>query len=946
MFKSTRVWRGLTLVFALIMAAGAWVARALPGAGATAAAPSVVINRVMSTNPSACFSVKGRYYDWIELVNLSDEAVALTGWKLSDTADQRGAFAFDDVTLPGRGSLIVYCDDAPEGLEDRYVFCGFRLDADGELLMLSDGRGATVQTLVVPAMGASDVYQRTGDGEYAVTAFETMVAQGAVDLCPPYDAAGVQISELMAGNRTLLADEDGDYPDWIELYNPGPTAVELGGCALSDDDVNQRKWVLPPMTLQSGEYRLVFASGKDRREGELHAGFKLSSAGETIRLYSPEGDVLSWVEYGPLEKEASLSRLPDGSFTTLIKPTPGFENTEQGARAALSVAGENGLGLYINEIMSSASGFDWLELHNAGAAEIDLAGMGLSDSTRRPRRWQFPQGASIPAGGYLTVALVGGEAGQSGGYVANFALSAGETACLSLPDGTLIDKVTLFEQYRDVSYGRAEGHGRFRYFTEATPGAANARTSYERKAAEVAFSESGGQHADGHLTLTLSGDADAPIYYTTDGTDPTPRSTVYSGPIELSAGAVVKAIAWRQDLIPSDLAVRSFLLNADHGLRIVSVSGKKSRLNGSNGMLNTGVKGAGSEVYVEVYEPDGTRLIGQKCLMKLAGHHSRTHMAQKAFSLRAKKLYGPGRFNAALFSNRDYDSYNSIVMRASGQDCFKTHMRDSVLTALAADTRVMYQETEVCVVYVNGEYWGVYNMRERVCQDSIAQFEGWDNPDDVEIAEGTGASSESYQQLLSWVKSHNLATDANIDALRKRMDIENYLDYVALEMYACNTDMNNMRCYRNAAEDGLWRWVLFDLDLSYSRRIDNVADWLHGDTVGSTTLQSNLLFKSLMKNAAMRDYFLTRMGQLLATTFSVDSVTARIEARYNILLPEMARECKRWDWSLETWRKYGAGMVAYARYRPAALIGYLKSNFKLSDAQTQAYFGQAMAVNG
>lgn len=935
---------------AVVIVALCWTgARWLSGERTVSGDGRIVINRVMSSNPATCFSVQGRYYDWIELVNASDAPVSLDGWRLGDSLDQREAYALDGISLPGHGSLIVYCAPRPEDYEGGEVFCGFKLSANGELLVLSDAHRQLAQVLDVPAMAASEVYQRGEDGGYSVVPFERMLAEGAVDLRPAFEPNRVRINEVMASNRTILQDGDGDWSDWIELYNGSSQPVDLSGCALSDDDVNQRKWVFPALTLQPGEYRLVFASGKDRREGELHANFKLSSSGEALRLYDAQGEVLSWVEYGALPAETSLSRLPDGSLTTELRPTPGYENTEASVRDALSVAGTNVRGLYINEIMSSGSGFDWLELYNAEEETIDLSGMGLSDDTRHPRRWQFPEGASIPAKGYLIVALTGaeGENGVSQGYFcANFGLSAGETATLALPDGALLDRVTLFEQHRDISYGRASGQEHFRYFTQPTPGKANDKKSYAGKASEVVFSEPGGQHKGKKLTVALSGDEGMSIYYTIDGTTPTTRSQRYSDPIKLEHNTVIKAVAWREDVIPSDLCVRTYLLEANHGLRIVSVSGKRSALNASTGMLNTGVKGTGSEAYVEVYEPDGTRALGQRCLMKLAGHSTRINQPQKGFSLRARKEYGVSRFNYPLFSKRDYPSYKSFVMRASGQDGTQSFMRDSILSALAADTSVLYRETEVSVLYVNGRYWGVYNMRERVCEDMIAQFEGWDNPDDVEFKEGMGMSSPSYRALLHWVGNHDLSKDANIEELRKKMDIENYLEYVMLEMFANNQDLNNVGFYRNAKTNSPWRWALFDLDLSFQLNGDNVKDWLHGDSAGSITPQKNMLFKNLMKNAGVKDWFLRRMGELLATTFSAENVTSMIQERYNLLQPEMSAECKRWKWSVNTWKRYVQRIVSYAKKRPKNMIKYLSDDFRLNDAQIQDYFGEAMAKNG
>ena len=928
---------------AAVIAALAWAAtRFATPPEAVADNSPLVIRRVMTSNPSVCYSVGGEYYDWVELDNVSDDTLSLSGWRFGDTVDQRGAFDLGDTDLPPGGSLIVYCAPRPEGYEGSALFSGFGLDADGEVLALSDGRRRLRQVLEVPAMAASQVYEREDDGSYRVVPFARMAAAGAVDLRPAFDPDSVMISELMASNRTQLQDEDGDWSDWIELYNGADHPVDLEGCALSDDDVNQRKWVLPALTLQPGEYRVIFASGKDRREGDaLHTNFKLSTRGEAVRLYDPEGHVLSWVEYDALPAEVSLSRLADGTLTTEIRPTPGYENTEAGVRAAGMLVNRNAGDLCINEILACGSGSDWIELYNAADHSVDLSGYGLSDSTSHPRRWQFPEGALIPAKGYATVLLTGseGESGiQNGRYCANFALSEGETAVLAVPDGTLLDKVTLFGQFRNVSYGRAEGHDRYRYFAEPTPGEANAFLSYASKAANIAFSEPGGQRSEKSLTVELSSDPQTRIFYTTDGTDPTTASRVYSAPIQLKGSTVIKAVAWQEDVIPSDLCVQSYILGAGHTVRVVSVSGKRSELDGSSGMLKTGVKGDGSDAYVEVYEPDGTRVIAQKCLMKLAGHSTREGEGQKGFSLRAKKAYGTSRFNYPLFSGRDYTSYKSFVLRASGQDCQQTFMRDSVLSALAADTSVLYRETEVCVVYVNGRYWGVYNMRERVSDDMIAQFHGWDNPDDVEFKEGGGYTSESYQELLRWVRNHDLTDDGNVAELRGMMDIENYLEYVMLEMYINNQDLNNVGFYRNANADGLWRWALFDLDLSFQLNGDNVKGWLEGDSVGGITEQSNLLFKRLMKNAGLKDWFLRRMGELLATTFSAENVTAKIQQRYTVLEPEMGAECKRWGWSTATWKRYGQRMLAYARSRPKNMVEYLVDDFNLTDAQAQAYF--------
>lgn len=221
----------------------------------------------------------------------------------------------------------------------------------------------------------------------------------------------------------------------------------------------------------------------------------------------------------------------------------------------------------------------------------------------------------------------------------------------------------------------------------------------------------------------------------------------------------------------------------------------------------------------------------------------------------------------------------SLFMRASGQDAFQTHMRDSILTSLAQDTGVMYQETEVSVVYINGEYWGVYNMRERISPYSLRQFHDWDDNAYLDVLEGsfermyaTSGAEAPFQELLTWVKRNDLRNDANVQKLSEAMDIENYLDYVALQIYTSNQDLNNVRLYRNRHGDNKWRWVLCDLDLSYQVDANSISRWMADGGVGSITKQDNTLFVELMENAKVRDYFLTRMGELLATTFSTENV--------------------------------------------------------------------------
>ena len=534
------------------------------------------------------------------------------------------------------------------------------------------------------------------------------------------------------------------------------------------------------------------------------------------------------------------------------------------------------------------------------------------------------------------------------GLRVDFSLSimGDETLVLSRPDGTAVDVMILRAQKSQVSYGRADGYNEYRWFTEPTPGGPNTGASYGGSAGRVEFSRTGGRITDGAFMLALSSPDGLPIYYTTDGSDPASNSNRYTGPIQIDGTTVVKAVAWSNDYLPSDAVANTYIFETTGDLRLVCVSGDRSELNASGGVLNTGSK-TGVDTYVEVYDYDGTPMISQGCELTLSGRSSRTTFRQKAFRLVAKSIYGNATFDAQLFTQREYDVFNSFVMRASGQDCQRSHMVDSIVSSLASGTSVFYQETELAEVYVNGVYWGMYNMRERVDPTTIANFEGWDDPDTIDLVESSSlyavhGSSENVRQVAKFISSSDFTQPENMETLRKYVDVENYLEYVALQIYTANEDLNNLRMYRNTQGDGKWRWVLYDLDLGYRNDKNSVNMWLKGGEVGSITTQNAELFRKLMMVPETRDYFLTRFGELLANEFSTEYVYSLILKRYEAIKDEMQNNCARWDWSYSSWQKYVKQIATYAEKRPARLIEFTQDAFKLSDAETEKYFGEAI----
>ncbi len=924
----------------------------------------VRILRVMTSNPGVCMPVAGQYMDWVEVANLSAEPVQMRGWRLSSGIDIRSGCVFPEMMLQPGESAVVYAGSRPAGAPADALFASFTLSSDGASLSLCDSRNAVRDAVDVPVLKAGKVYALDpATDTYSQKSPYDDLGVGidhSRELYPEH-RGGLVISEVMAVNGSSVKTAAGQNADWIEIYNGTGDSVNLSGYSLSEDETNRRRYVFPNVTLAAGEYRLVFASGGEQAGSELHAAFKLSAEGEHIVLFDPLGTPISYIEYDKLDTDEVVARQADGSLKKTYLASPMQPNTEAGARASLDPAlmmpTSNAIQLYINEVACAMdTTCDWVEIINESGQVMDISGFGLSDNANRPRKWTFPNGTRVPANGGLVVSLISVDdtsAKPVGNLVAPFALDVDgdETLVLADAQGNILDQMLLTSQRRNFSYGRAQGETGYVYFASPTPGAQNGGSFYRSCAREVVFSHNGGIQS-GPLILTLSAEPGMSIYYTLDGSEPTAASAMYTSPISIASNTVVKAIAWGSSAIPSYSVANTYIFGVSHTTPIIAVSGSADELIGPNGTLITGNIGPGYDVHAEYYDADGTKLFSQNCLLKVNGRSSRTMFDQRAFRLVAKSEYGDNRFHARLFSERDYDEYKAVVVRAAGQDNRLAFMRDVVFTSRAKNTSVMYQESETVVAYVNGQFWGAYHLRERITPESICQFEGWDNPDAIDLLEGSAGntvqgSNRTFKQMMKAVETYGVASDENLAALRQMMDVENYLEYVMLQMYCNNHDLNNIRMYRNPEGDGLWRWILFDTDLGFRNQRDSVKEWCQGrGEVGSITQQSNTLFLALMQNPSMRDWFLTRFGELLATDLSSASVLAKIQEEYELLLPEMPMHCDRWDWSMSSWQNAGEDLVDYTKTQTSRIITSLIEQFRLTDEQAEQYLGVAMQNEG
>lgn len=961
-------------------------------------------NEVMSANVTSV-NLNDTYPDWIEITNVGANEINLYGWSIARSADPSDVYCFPRISLKPGEYYVVYAD---KGAGDDHA--PFRISSSGETLLLLNASGNTVDSVVSPALKDDTVYCIDASGNWTVSAqatpgsanviaevegeekevaaeaTEAPVASTVSVNAPDVDCV---LTEVLTRNKCTAAGASGVFYDYIEIHNITAEPINLKGWMLSEDSTLPAMWTFPDVTIQPDGYLLVYCCGEERAyDGNgLYANFKLSKDGSEVILSRADGTTASYVKVPALEADQAYSKLGNVWKVTMA-PTPGLSNTVDSVSALdVQTQAANTSGVMISEIAAASNdiGSDWIEITNTTSETIDLSGWGLSDNSARPRKWQFPQGTTIAPGEYLGVICSGTDGVSNGQICTSFRLSAdgGYTVTLCKPDGTIVDKTYLPYQYPDMSYGRSDLRQGFSFLATPTPLAANSGLAYAGRAATPEYSVYGGLYTTGDtLEVSINVDPGMRVYYTLDNTDPTQSSTLYTSPITITQTTILRTRVYADNYMESYMDTQSYLfdVNNGNGVYVISVVSDPDNLTsdekgimvkGPNaleeypyGSMNRGANfwmDWEREAHVEIFGGDGETLISQGCGIKIAGQYSRAE-DQQAFKLIARNEYsGDNRFRAALFTNRDYTEYQSLVLRSSGQDTDKIRMRDSILTSLAKGTSVMYQETEVCVVYLDGVYWGHYNLRERVNKHSVCQFEGWEgDEDDIDIVKANSnvmqGSNATFEALLSYVKSADPTSDEFYEKLDSAIDIQNYIEYMAIEIFTGNTDTLNVKRYRNANADGKWRWILFDLDWAFCVNTNSINRWLTPGGMGNGLRTDNSLFIACMKNPRFRDEFLTHMGEQMATTFTTENIISLAQQRYEILQPLLADQFAKWGSSESAYQSAMNDFISYAKNRPTLLLGYFKgvdmsnggkeftkSQIKLSDEEMQKYFGNAIA---
>ena len=749
------------------------------------------------------------------------------------------------------------------------------------------------------------------------------------------DTPTVRISEMMYKNHATLQDADGDFSDWFELENTTNRVVRLKGWSVSD---GKTVWDFPAdATIPRGGVRVVFASRKDKTvSGELHTSFALGE-GETLYLIAPGGTIADRAACDPeLPADHVLRRENGGELTESVWATPGYPNTAAGYAAFCeSRKTESPLVIYEAAVYNDTFAlkgeyYDWVEIKNVSKESVKLSDYCLSDDRREPEKWSLPN-RTLAKGQSILIYCTGEENPTTGnGLRANFALNASsETLYLTKKgESAPADFVWLHDIPYGYSMGRTDAENGFFYLRRQTPNEPNETDAYRYISEAPAANREPGVYEAGRtvrVKLAAAGD----IYYTTDGSAPTEESTPYTGAITVDKTTVLRAVAVEEGGAPSPALTLDFFIGEEHTLPVLSLVTDSPRR--FSEIYEGSVKDRECAGNLSFYAPEGSFSIG--CGVEMKGHTS-LFAPKKSLGVSFRGCYGAETLAYDIFGEGPAE-FSELSIRA-GQDYSSTVFRNELMQELCAelDTTVT-QRSRYCVLYINGEYWGIYCLKDDITRQYYANLTGTAKEDVTMLSSPVPQSAAVYTEALGLWKDTSLTREEAYERFCAAVDMDGFIDWVLLEGYCANVDIkSNLRYLRTG--DGPWQIVFYDLDWAFQSRYSCFLNLVGPEQ----TAQIAPTIRWLFGIDGFKERLLTRYADLTETTLSDGHVTEKIDEFRALLAPEMARERARWSGTAGAWEESVDALRAnIADGYAAHTVRNLCSILGVGEEERMEYFG-------
>jgi len=502
------------------------------------------------------------------------------------------------------------------------------------------------------------------------------------------------------------------------------------------------------------------------------------------------------------------------------------------------------------------------------------------------------------------------------------------------PNGTTIeDGLTFPALATDQSFGRnTDGSSLLVSFVQSTPGASN--NGGIPLVATPVISPGSGVYTSNQTVIITSATPSVDIYYTTDGSEPNQNSIYYNGSFSVGSSVSVRAIAIKSGYTNSEISTASYIYYSTD-LPIISISTKSANLwNNNSGIYVVGNNGINGNCMpgpanfnqkwerpanITMIETDGSLAFNTNAGISISGGCSRRH-PQKSLNIAAKSIYGSSNFKHQIFPEYQQDKFKRFKLRNGGNEFNGLAMRDIITQSLVeGEVDIDQQRARACVVFINGEYWGIMTIRDSYSEHWIKENHKIADKDSIDLLEPNGGNKNArvlegnatdYVSLYEYIENNNLSNQSKYNYVKSKIDINEYINYWIVQLYMANTDWpgNNLKIWKEQLPDSKFRWLMFDTDwtMGYTRnggnattKADPTKNMLNFATNTANSgwpndQASTLIFRKLIQNTEFKNELIQRFATQMEILFDANRCQSIADMRYNEVINEKQAHFNRW----------------------------------------------------
>lgn len=609
----------------------------------------------------------------------------------------------------------------------------------------------------------------------------------------------------------------------------------------------------------------------------------------------------------------------------------------------------------------------WVELYNTTDQDIDIMGWYLTKKKSEPTMWRIPDHCVIPSHGYVVIYLdeTEEELEQSGFFHADFSLeNISGMLYLVRDDGSIEDFIERYENAPiNHSYGRCVSDPTlWVWFEQSTPMKPNGSDCEVREVApDVSFDVQGGLfYQPIKLTLQAPYPFENNIRYTLDGTEPTIKSALYIHPIDIDSSTVVKAKVIKGISVLTkpanvntyilmdrkiDIPVMALTFEPDYlwddtlGIYVVGKTGVyDDAIGGPCNYRTNRRRPLNLEYYV-----DNKQVLNQLCEARIAGGFTRGEPI-KSLKIYAKRRYGEKYFPYKFFAEKDSkekEGYRSIFLRNGGNDAQLTILKDAFLQKFAGGkVNLDYQACQSVVVFMNGQYWGIENIREMDNDDYILSNYGIEAVDVFKNYELKDGTYDAYNELCEFLSQPNFSHEK----LCSLVDVDEFLNYMSLQAFVGNYDWpNNNHVFWRDRNNGKWRWIVKDLDGGFGYWPSSTNADIRGVNLNPFNFLSRTdpyfsfgnnewatrLLEQILSDPIVQRQYIERIAIQLGDIFHKSELYHVIDSMTSIIANEIPYHKDRWGQPQTVWDACIQQMPEWIEYRHDILYGMLSQYYSL-----------------